>query len=266
MKKFARDENSSSLARKLAEIKFESVTTYRVLFQEVLDIIAMLGKNVPSDEQLSATCLKAMTKKLRNAPKVLLAKLNAEGDSQTSLEGKTWLDLLDLMEKEEKTKANLAYYAVEQQQEGGASSVSESSDDSDAFGKRKKKQKKQRKKKKKNNAQSTQVAATPGPVVLCYRCGESNHKANQCRHKLSKCRKCQKVGHIERACKGGKLPPRNTNAPVKAPKQSVTFKKNKKKKKKKVVSDSDSSDSESSEDTHLVKVEEKTAVEADLAL
>uniref|UniRef100_A0A8C9TFI9 ribonuclease H n=1 Tax=Scleropages formosus TaxID=113540 RepID=A0A8C9TFI9_SCLFO len=36
---------------------------------------------------------------------------------------------------------------------------------------------------------------------LCYRCGKGWHKANQCRFKTETCRKCNKVGHIQRACR-----------------------------------------------------------------
>ena len=32
----------------------------------------------------------------------------------------------------------------------------------------------------------------------CMRCGNTNHKANDCRHKQSTCNYCQKKGHLER--------------------------------------------------------------------
>lgn len=37
-------------------------------------------------------------------------------------------------------------------------------------------------------------------VELCYRCDRGGHKANQCRFKTEMYRKCNKIGHIQRAC------------------------------------------------------------------
>ncbi|KAL6460959.1 hypothetical protein MHYP_G00309250 [Metynnis hypsauchen] len=39
-----------------------------------------------------------------------------------------------------------------------------------------------------------------GPSERCYRCGGGSHIAAKCRFKTEKCRKCNKVGHIQRAC------------------------------------------------------------------
>ena len=36
--------------------------------------------------------------------------------------------------------------------------------------------------------------------LFCHRCN-GNHAANFCRHKHASCRYCEKIGHIERACK-----------------------------------------------------------------
>jgi len=34
----------------------------------------------------------------------------------------------------------------------------------------------------------------------CYRCGDTTHKANNCNHSDSECRKCHKTGHLARVC------------------------------------------------------------------
>ena len=34
----------------------------------------------------------------------------------------------------------------------------------------------------------------------CYRCGKTNHKAPQCRHKDTVCNKCNKTGHLAKVC------------------------------------------------------------------
>lgn len=45
-------------------------------------------------------------------------------------------------------------------------------------------------------------APNAGPLPgTCYRCGAKSHRANECRFKDATCRHCQKVGHIESACR-----------------------------------------------------------------
>ena len=34
----------------------------------------------------------------------------------------------------------------------------------------------------------------------CYRCGKTNHKANNCRFKTVKCHNCGKIGHLKAVC------------------------------------------------------------------
>ena len=38
----------------------------------------------------------------------------------------------------------------------------------------------------------------------CYRCGKTNHKAPQCRHKNTVCNKCNKTGHLAKVCQSKK--------------------------------------------------------------
>jgi len=40
-------------------------------------------------------------------------------------------------------------------------------------------------------------------TAKCYRCNATTHSSDDCWAKTVECRKCQKVGHIEKACKSG---------------------------------------------------------------
>ena len=42
-------------------------------------------------------------------------------------------------------------------------------------------------------------------AVACYRCGKSNHLAQQCRFKTVKCHGCGKIGHIVKVCRSTAL-------------------------------------------------------------
>ena len=44
----------------------------------------------------------------------------------------------------------------------------------------------------------------PPQKEACYRCGLTNHKANDCCFKEATCHSCGKKGHIKTACKSGK--------------------------------------------------------------
>ena len=50
-----------------------------------------------------------------------------------------------------------------------------------------------------HNLQSAGKAMTA--TVSCYRCGKSNHTAQQCRFKTVKCHGCGKLGHIVKVCR-----------------------------------------------------------------
>ena len=45
---------------------------------------------------------------------------------------------------------------------------------------------------------------SPSQKEACYRCGLTNHRANDCRFKEATCHSCGKKGHIKRACRSGK--------------------------------------------------------------
>lgn len=42
--------------------------------------------------------------------------------------------------------------------------------------------------------------ADKGKKKKCFRCGKEDHKPDDCRHKTTKCRYCEKQGHIDSAC------------------------------------------------------------------
>jgi hypothetical protein len=270
---YATSETNSSLSMRLSSIKFETVTSYRVYFQEIIDIITMMKRKPPSEEELSKMVLDAMSEKVKGTAKALLTLAKAASSGRrTSLEGKTWQELLDLMDQEERSKADLAAYRGQRKEpardaDDSSSSSSESSSE-DFNAKKRKKKKKQRKKKvkrpkKQPTQQNPKQAASLPAGKVCYRCGSGGHRANVCHHINTKCRKCSKMGHIERVCKGGVLngPPAKGGAPPVPTKKKVKFAKKKKKKKKKKSSDDDSdseSDSSSAEESNLACVEDLT--------
>lgn len=43
---------------------------------------------------------------------------------------------------------------------------------------------------------------SPSAQAACYRCKGTNHSPNDCYFRTAKCHKCDKVGHIQRACRG----------------------------------------------------------------
>ena len=50
---------------------------------------------------------------------------------------------------------------------------------------------------------------SPKPVKeACYRCGQTNHKAGECRFKEATCHNCGKKGHIKVVCRSKKQPQR----------------------------------------------------------
>ena len=56
---------------------------------------------------------------------------------------------------------------------------------------------------------SVHNVTTPNPgTVACYRCGQKNHKASECRFKEATCHNCGKKGHIKPACRSRRQPQR----------------------------------------------------------
>jgi len=51
----------------------------------------------------------------------------------------------------------------------------------------------------------------PTAAVACYRCGKSNHLAQQCRFKAVKCHGCGKMGHLVKVCRSTTLRKRQTS-------------------------------------------------------
>ena len=51
----------------------------------------------------------------------------------------------------------------------------------------------------------------PTAAVACYRCGKSNHLAQQCRFKAVKCHGCGKIGHLVKVCRSTTLRKRQTS-------------------------------------------------------
>ena len=45
------------------------------------------------------------------------------------------------------------------------------------------------------------VASWSPRKEACYRCGRTNHKANDCKFKEAACHNCGKRGHLKRRCK-----------------------------------------------------------------
>ena len=41
--------------------------------------------------------------------------------------------------------------------------------------------------------------------ITCFRCGKSNHKANQCRFRDAECHKCSKCEHLKSVCRSLKV-------------------------------------------------------------
>ena len=56
-----------------------------------------------------------------------------------------------------------------------------------------------------HKVQSTGKLPTAAAAVACYRCGKSNHLAQQCRFKTVKCHGCGKIGHIVKVCRSTAL-------------------------------------------------------------
>uniref|UniRef100_A0A3B3C493 CCHC-type domain-containing protein n=1 Tax=Oryzias melastigma TaxID=30732 RepID=A0A3B3C493_ORYME len=50
-------------------------------------------------------------------------------------------------------------------------------------------------------AVSSSQRGPPGDSKKCFRCGGTNHLANDCRFASEKCHNCGKMGHIRRVCK-----------------------------------------------------------------
>ena len=65
---------------------------------------------------------------------------------------------------------------------------------------------------------STRHNAKPGAGTPCFRCGGTNHLADECRFKDTVCRACQKKGHIERVCRS-KPSGNRTQRPTPKPRQ-----------------------------------------------
>lgn len=69
------------------------------------------------------------------------------------------------------------------------------------------------------SAPNTSIANTPN--VTCFRCGDSGHKRNWCTVKDNvRCGSCNKIGHLEAACKSKPKPKIEKEAEVKMIKQS----------------------------------------------
>ena len=45
------------------------------------------------------------------------------------------------------------------------------------------------------------IHATPASKEICYHCGQTGHKANNCMFKNSVCHSCSRKGHIRKVCK-----------------------------------------------------------------
>ena len=65
---------------------------------------------------------------------------------------------------------------------------------------------------------STRPNAKPGAGTPCFRCGGTNHLADECRFKDTVCRACQKKGHVERVCRS-KPSGNRTQRPTPKPRQ-----------------------------------------------
>ncbi|XP_041453560.1 uncharacterized protein K02A2.6-like [Lytechinus variegatus] len=66
---------------------------------------------------------------------------------------------------------------------------------------------------RKDATQVKQGQSSTSKRPKCYRCGLSNHSAQQCKHKDAVCFKCQKKGHLKSECKSGGNQRGKTNFP-----------------------------------------------------
>ena len=59
---------------------------------------------------------------------------------------------------------------------------------------------------------SSKINSVPVPIPVktnpCYRCGQANHKVNNCRFKEATCHACGNKGHLKKVCRTGKQPQR----------------------------------------------------------
>ena len=61
--------------------------------------------------------------------------------------------------------------------------------------------------KKKLNKKKEKVESAKDKVKSkrpCYRCGSNLHSSEECQFRNENCRKCRKVGHIQRVCRSGR--------------------------------------------------------------
>lgn len=63
---------------------------------------------------------------------------------------------------------------------------------------------------------------SPRPQTECYRCKGKNHGPSDCYFRDARCHKCDKVGHIKKACRGGQPAARGKRGRTNRKKQRVT--------------------------------------------
>lgn len=86
---------------------------------------------------------------------------------------------------------------------------------------------------------------SPPQNEVCYRCGRSNHKPDDCHFKETTCNRCGKKGHIKRACKSRRPPQRRgKNASTGTPRGRERT--------KWVSTDQSNEDSDGSVEVHMV--------------